>query len=72
MNRLGVVEISGMRRLGRWALALGVLAGCGTSPTKGGDGAAVGGTGGSSGVAYLTKALELRFFPELWSVRTSM
>lgn len=30
------------------------------------------GTGGSSGVAYLSKALELRFFPELWSVRTSM
>jgi tryptophan 2,3-dioxygenase len=30
------------------------------------------GTGGSSGVAYLAKALELRFFPELWSVRTSM
>ncbi len=30
------------------------------------------GTGGSSGVGYLTKALELRFFPELWSVRTSM
>jgi tryptophan 2,3-dioxygenase len=30
------------------------------------------GTGGSSGVSYLTKALELRFFPELWSIRTSM
>ena len=30
------------------------------------------GTGGSSGVAYLTKALDLRFFPELWSVRTLM
>ena len=30
------------------------------------------GTGGSSGVAYLAKALELRFFPELWSVRTSI
>jgi tryptophan 2,3-dioxygenase len=30
------------------------------------------GTGGTSGVAYLTKALELRFFPELWSVRTSI
>lgn len=30
------------------------------------------GTGGTSGVAYLTKALELRAFPELWSVRTSM
>jgi tryptophan 2,3-dioxygenase len=30
------------------------------------------GTGGSSGVAYLSKALELRFFPELWSIRTSM
>lgn len=27
------------------------------------------GTGGSAGVAYLVKALELRFFPELWSVR---
>lgn len=30
------------------------------------------GTGGSSGVGYLTKALELRFFPELWSIRTAM
>jgi tryptophan 2,3-dioxygenase len=30
------------------------------------------GTGGTSGVGYLTKALELRFFPELWSIRTSM
>jgi tryptophan 2,3-dioxygenase len=30
------------------------------------------GTGGTSGVAYLGKALELRFFPELWQVRTSM
>jgi tryptophan 2,3-dioxygenase len=30
------------------------------------------GTGGSSGVGYLAKALELRFFPELWQVRTSM
>ncbi|WP_110675395.1 tryptophan 2,3-dioxygenase family protein [Salinicola sp. RZ23] len=27
------------------------------------------GTGGTSGVAYLEKALALRFFPELWSVR---
>ena len=30
------------------------------------------GTGGTSGVAYLAKALELRFFPELWQARTSM
>jgi tryptophan 2,3-dioxygenase len=30
------------------------------------------GTGGTSGVDYLSKALELRFFPELWQVRTSM
>jgi tryptophan 2,3-dioxygenase len=30
------------------------------------------GTGGTSGVSYLAKALELRFFPELWQVRTSM
>jgi tryptophan 2,3-dioxygenase len=30
------------------------------------------GTGGTSGVAYLTRALEVRFFPELWTVRTSM
>ena len=30
------------------------------------------GTGGTSGVAYLSKALELRAFPELWSIRTSM
>jgi tryptophan 2,3-dioxygenase len=30
------------------------------------------GTGGSSGVSYLVKALELSFFPELWSVRTQL
>jgi tryptophan 2,3-dioxygenase len=30
------------------------------------------GTGGSSGVPYLQKALSLKFFPELWSVRTSI
>jgi len=30
------------------------------------------GTGGTGGVSYLSKALELRFFPELWSIRTSM
>ena len=30
------------------------------------------GTGGTSGVPYLAKALELRFFPELWSARTSL
>ena len=30
------------------------------------------GTGGTSGVAYLAKALELKFFPELWQIRTSM
>ena len=28
------------------------------------------GTGGSSGVAFLRKALDLTFFPELWDVRT--
>tara|TARA_B100001939_G_scaffold299880_1_gene275516 strand:- start:9425 stop:10270 length:846 start_codon:yes stop_codon:yes gene_type:complete len=30
------------------------------------------GTGGTSGVSYLVKALDLQFFPELWSVRTSL
>lgn len=30
------------------------------------------GTGGSSGVNYLVKALDLQFFPELWSMRTRM
>lgn len=30
------------------------------------------GTGGSSGVAFLRKALDLVFFPELWEVRTSI
>ena len=30
------------------------------------------GTGGTSGVSYLVKALDLRFFPELWTVRTSL
>jgi tryptophan 2,3-dioxygenase len=28
------------------------------------------GTGGTGGVSYLNKALELRFFPELWMIRT--
>ncbi|MBR9827018.1 MAG: tryptophan 2,3-dioxygenase [Alphaproteobacteria bacterium] len=28
------------------------------------------GTGGTSGVSYLVKALDLRFFPEIWTVRT--
>ncbi len=30
------------------------------------------GTGGTSGVAFLEKALSLRFFPELWSVRSEL
>lgn len=30
------------------------------------------GTGGSSGVSYLKKVLEHRFFPELWSLRTKL
>ena len=30
------------------------------------------GTGGTGGVSYLAKALELKFFPELWQIRTSM
>lgn len=30
------------------------------------------GTGGSSGVPYLSRALDISFFPELWSVRTRM
>ena len=30
------------------------------------------GTGGSSGVAYLKRALEIRLFPELWQVRTDL
>ena len=30
------------------------------------------GTGGSSGVDFLRKALELTFFPELYAVRTEI
>jgi tryptophan 2,3-dioxygenase len=30
------------------------------------------GTGGSSGVGFLRKALDLTFFPELWDVRTDL
>ncbi|MDP2343986.1 MAG: tryptophan 2,3-dioxygenase family protein, partial [Deltaproteobacteria bacterium] len=30
------------------------------------------GTGGSSGVSFLEKALGLTFFPELWDVRTEL
>ncbi|MDH3748581.1 MAG: tryptophan 2,3-dioxygenase family protein [Gammaproteobacteria bacterium] len=30
------------------------------------------GTGGTSGVLFLKKALDLQFFPELWSVRTRL
>lgn len=31
-----------------------------------------GGTGGSSGAPYLARALELKLFPELWSLRTQL
>jgi tryptophan 2,3-dioxygenase len=30
------------------------------------------GTGGSSGVPFLRRALDLCFFPELWAVRTKL
>ncbi len=30
------------------------------------------GTGGTAGVSYLVKALDLRFFPEIWTVRTQL
>ena len=30
------------------------------------------GTGGTAGVSYLVKALDLKFFPELWTVRTAI
>jgi tryptophan 2,3-dioxygenase len=30
------------------------------------------GTGGSSGVPYLSRALDLRMFPELWTLRTAL
>lgn len=30
------------------------------------------GTGGTSGVGYLSKAVEIRLFPELWGVRTGL
>jgi tryptophan 2,3-dioxygenase len=30
------------------------------------------GTGGTAGVAYLRGALDIRFFPELWEVRTEL
>jgi tryptophan 2,3-dioxygenase len=30
------------------------------------------GTAGTSGVSYLAKALELKFFPELWQIRTAL
>ena len=30
------------------------------------------GTGGTGGVSYLVKALDLSFYPELWSVRTAL
>jgi tryptophan 2,3-dioxygenase len=30
------------------------------------------GTGGTSGVSYLARALDLKFFPELWLARTSL
>jgi len=30
------------------------------------------GTGGTAGVAYLKRALDIRFFPELWEVRTEL
>ncbi|HYB09301.1 MAG TPA: tryptophan 2,3-dioxygenase [Alphaproteobacteria bacterium] len=30
------------------------------------------GTGGTAGVSYLRRALDIRFFPELWDVRTAL
>lgn len=30
------------------------------------------GTGGTAGVAYLRRALDIRFFPELWDLRTAL
>jgi len=30
------------------------------------------GTGGTSGVSYLARTLDLKFFPELWAIRTSL
>lgn len=30
------------------------------------------GTGGTAGVAYLKRALDYSFFPELWDVRTQL
>ena len=30
------------------------------------------GTGGTAGVGYLRRAIDLRFFPELWEVRTRL
>jgi tryptophan 2,3-dioxygenase len=30
------------------------------------------GTGGTSGVGYLKKAIEIRLFDELWAVRTQL
>jgi tryptophan 2,3-dioxygenase len=30
------------------------------------------GTGGTAGVSYLMRALDLQFFPELWNVRTAL
>ena len=30
------------------------------------------GTGGTSGVGYLTKATTIRLFPELWAARTEL
>lgn len=30
------------------------------------------GTGGSAGVGWLKHVVELRFFPELWSIRTHL
>ena len=30
------------------------------------------GTGGTGGVSYLTKSLDLKFFPELWAIRPSL
>ena len=35
-------------------------------------GSPFGAAGGTGGVSYLHKALEFKFFPELWTIRTSM
>ena len=64
-----------LRRFGALGLVLSTVWSCspaGQDSKVTGPGTGNPATGGTGGVSYLAKALELKFFPELWQVRTHL